>query len=315
MIPSWRDVQRYLTLRRRLGFKLKVDERHLRSFVAFLSERKANRITPKLVLNFATQHRHLSRGAWVQRFSAVRAFAQHWHGFDRETEVPPAGLLRCPSKRARPRICSQPEIVRLLSIARGGRPSRTHGLKPATTYTLLGLLVVTGLRIGEALRLQSIDIDGKEGLLRIKDTKFGKSRLVPLHCSTLRRLKRYARQRDDYLKKTGRQSGSTFFVTNRGTPMGDSNMRASFRDLVRKAGLLADGRPAPRLHDLRHRFAVETLRRWYLSGENVEQRLPALSTYLGHVNVEATYWYLSCTPELRAAVAARVEARWKGVGP
>ncbi|HEY3755335.1 MAG TPA: hypothetical protein VGL42_04230 [Opitutaceae bacterium] len=95
--------------------------------------------------------------------------------------------------------------------------------------------------------------------------------------------------------------------------MSDNNMRATFRDLARKAGLLAGGRPAPRLHDLRHRFAVETLRRWYLSGENVEQRLPSLSTYLGHVNVEATYWYLSCTPELRAAVAARVEARWEGV--
>lgn len=313
MIPTWKDVKRYLALRRGLGFKLDVDERHLRHFLSFLSERRANRITPKLAVDFATEHRHLSRVSWVQRFSVVRAFAQYWHGFDRETDVPPAGLLRCPKKRARPRICTEGEIVRLLSVVRRARPSGVRGLKPATAYTLLGLLAVTGLRIGEALRLQVDDVDWTEGLLRINDTKFRKSRLVPLHRSTLARLKRYVQQRDEHMVRTNRRSGTTFFATNRGTPMSDNNMRATFRDLARKAGLLAGGRPAPRLHDLRHRFAVETLRRWYLSGENVEQRLPSLSTYLGHVNVEATYWYLSCTPELRAAVAARVEARWEGV--
>jgi integrase len=313
MIPTWNAVQRFLELRRGLGFKLDVYERHLRQFVLFLAARGASGITPKLAVAFATEHRHLSRTSWVLRFSAVRAFAQYWHGFDPETEVPPAGLLRCPRKRARPRICTEAEIIRLLRTAREVRPSRVHGLKPATTYTLVGLVTVTGLRIGEALRLRPANVDWTQGLLRVEDTKFRKSRLVPLHASTLRQLKKYARRRDEYLLENRRVVGPTFFVTNRGTPVSDTNMRTTFRDMARKAGLLRDGRPAPRLHDLRHRFAVETLRRWYLSGENVEQRLPSLSTYLGHVNVEATYWYLSCTPELRAAVAARVEARWKGV--
>lgn len=313
MIPRPLDVQRYLALRRGLGFKLNVDERHLHRFVSFLAQRKAARITPKLAVDFATERPDVSRGAWVQRFSAVRSFAQYWHGFDRATEVPPAGLLRCPKKRARPRICTEAEIVRLLHVARRVRPSRLHGLKPATVYALLGLVAVTGLRIGEALRLHSTDVDWQTGLLRIRDTKFGKSRLVPLHASTLQQLRRYVRLRDAFVSTAKCRGGLTFFVTNRGTPMSDSNMRATFRILLQKAGLLENGRPAPRLHDLRHRFAVETLRRWYLAGENVEQRLPSLSTYLGHVNVAATYWYLSCTPELRAAAAARVESRWKGV--
>lgn len=313
MRPGWLDVQRYLTLRRRLGFKLFVEERHLRRFISFLAKRRALRITPQLAVEFATEHRELSRSAWVQRFSAVRAFAQYWHGFDPQTEVPPPGLLRCPKKRARPRICSEAEIVRLLNTARAVRPSRVHGLKPATVYALLGLLMVTGLRIGEALRLQSTDVDWQSGLLQIRDTKFGKSRLVPLHNSTLRQLKRYVRLRDAFLARTNRPAGPAFFVTNRGTPVSDTNMRSTFRNLLRNAGLLETGQPVPRLHDLRHRFAVETLRRWYLSGQDVEQRLPSLSTYLGHVNVEATYWYLSCTPELRAAAVARVESRWKGV--
>jgi integrase/recombinase XerD len=313
MRPRRLDVQRYLALRRGLGFKLKVEERHLGRFVSFLAERGALRITPKLAIEFATEHRELSRGAWVQRFSAVRAFAQYWHGFDPETEVPPSGLLRCPKKRARPRICTEAEIEQLLEATRAVRPSRVHGLKPATVYALLGLLIVTGLRIGEALRLQSTDVDWQSGLLRIRETKFGKSRLVPLHSSTLRQLKRYARLRDAFLARTNRPAAPRFFVTNRGTPVSDTNMRSTFRNLVRNAGLCEDSQPLPRLHDLRHRFAVETLRRWYLSGQDVEQRLPSLSTYLGHVNVEATYWYLSCTPELRAAAVARVESRWKGV--
>jgi hypothetical protein len=116
-----------------------------------------------------------------------------------------------------------------------------------------------------------------------------------------------------FLKRSGRTYSGYFLVSNRGTAFSDNNARASFRELLLKAGLYTSKQGGPRIHDLRHRFAVETLRRWYQAGEQVEHRLPALSTYLGHVNVASTYWYLSCTPELAAAASERIEARWKGV--
>src|SRR6202011_3806042 len=303
----------YLELRRGLGFKLVIDERHLRAFIAFLECRKTSHITTRLALEFATFRKNLDPRSWVQRLCAVRAFALYWQGFDPKTEVPPEGLLRYPAKRARPRFCSEAQIVRLLELARGVPPSEVHGLRPWTLYTLFGLLSVTGMRISEALHLKSADIDWAAGVLTVRLTKFGKSRLVPLHPSTVEALAAYARRRDRFLKRSGRPCSGNFFVTNRGTAFSDNNARAAFRELLLKAGLYTSKQGGPRIHDLRHRFAVETLRRWYQAGEQVEHRLPALSTYLGHVNVAATYWYLSCTPELAAAACARVEARWKGV--
>jgi len=186
-------------------------------------------------------------------------------------------------------------------------------LRPWRLYTLFGLLSVSGMRISEALHLKSADIDWDAGVLTVRLTKFGKSRLVPLHPLTVQALAEYARRRDGFLKRSGRPCSGYFFVTNRGTPFSDNNARAAFRELLLKAGLYTAEQGSPRIHDLRHRFAVETLRRWYQAGEQVEHLLPALSTYLGHVNVASTYWYLSCTPELAAAASKRVEARWKGV--
>jgi len=303
----------YLELRRGLGFKLSIDERHLWAFIAFLESKKTSHITTRLALEFATFRKDLDPRSWVQRLCAVRAFALYWQGFDPKTEVPPVGLLRYPAKRARPRFCSEAQIVRLLELARGVPSTGVHGLRPWTLYTLFGLLSVSGMRISEALHLKSADIDWDAGVLTVRLTKFGKSRLVPLHPLTVQALAEYARRRDGFLKRSGRPCSGYFFVTNRGTPFSDNNARAAFRELLLKAGLYTAEQGSPRIHDLRHRFAVETLRRWYQAGEQVEHLLPALSTYLGHVNVASTYWYLSCTPELAAAASKRVEARWKGV--
>ena len=308
-------VSDYLELRRGLGFKLVVDERHLRKFVAFLDARNTAHITTQLALEFATLPKNVDPGWWVQRFGAVRAFALYWQGFDPHSEVPPAGLLRCPAKRARPRFLSELQLVQVLELARDVSPAGVHGLRPWTLYTLLGLLAVTGMRISEALHLQAHDIDWDAGVLTVRKAKFGKSRLVPLHPTTLQALVTYAQRRERFFSGTSRRPCGHFFVSNRGTALSDGNIRAGFRALLLEAGLLASEHGGPRLHDLRHRFAVETLRGWYHAGEAVEPRLPALATYLGHVNVAATYWYLSCTPELQAAASARVEARWEGVGP
>lgn len=309
----------YLQLRRGLGYKLEIDERHLRSFVNFLEDRKATRITTVLALAFATENQNLDTGSRVQRMSAIRGFARYWHGMDPASEIPPAGLLRCSRKRAKPRLCSQRELIRLLEAAYQGPLTRTRGLRPWTLYVLFGLLAVTGMRISEAVNLRMQDLDWKEGLLTIRDTKFGKSRCIPVHRSTLQHLRTYVGQRDRFLRRGWRGSAvkctpGLVFVSNRGTALSTGNLRWSFRDLQRKAGLTKNGVTRMRIHDLRHRFAVETLRRWYRCGRtDIDGRLPALSTFLGHVNVAATYWYLSSTPALRTAAIGRVESRWKGV--
>jgi integrase/recombinase XerD len=312
-------IRDYLRLRRGLGYKLELDERHLHRFADFLQSRETTRVTTQLALAFATENPRLDRGSWVSRMVAIRGFARYWNGLDPASEIPPKGLLRSPRKRAKPRLCSGRQIIQLLEAAHDGRLPQTRGLRPWTLHVLFGLLAVTGMRVSEAVNLRSADVDWKEAFLTIRETKFGKTRQVPLHRSTLQILRRYAHRRDRFLRagwrgSSVRQTTGLFFVSNRGTVLSGSYLRWSFRELQRKAGLSTPGQPRVRIHDLRHRFAVETLRRWYRgSSAGVERRLPMLSTFLGHVNVAATYWYLSSTPGLRAAAMGRVESRWKGV--
>lgn len=312
-------IDAYLQLRRGLGYKLEIDERHLRRFVQFLEAERATRISTSLALRFATDQAHVDSGGRVQRMCAIRGFARYWQALDPTSEIPPPGLVRCPRKRAKPRLCSQQELICLLDATRPNQPTRTRGLRPWTLYVLFGLLAVTGMCVSEAIHLQAGDIDWNEGLLTIRDTTFGKSRCVPLHRSTLKVLGCYAQRRDRFLRggwrgESAQRASDLFFVSNRGTALSSGNLRWSFRDLIRKAGLVQRDRSQMRIHDLRHRFAVETLRRWYRKSDaNVETRLPALATFPGHVNVAATYWYLSSTPALRAAAVGRVESRWKGV--
>lgn len=307
MTPIGQAIQDYLALRRGLGFKLRDAGICLAKFAAFLEARGAAHITTALALEWIQQRPSAQPDTWAQRLGHIRGFARHHRVSDPKTEIPPPGLLPFHPKRARPYLYSEEEIAHLLRCALE-LPS-TGGLRPWTYHCLLGLLSVTGMRIGEAIRLQLDDVDLQEGLLTIRGTKFGKSRLVPIHRSTQAVLEQYRARRERFL--AGR-SASAFFITSRGHPLDSGDIHRTFYKLSRRIGLRGEtASHGPRLHDFRHRFAVQTLLRWYRSGEDVERRLPVLSTYLGHVHVADTYWYLSACPELMGLAVARLEQRWE----
>ena len=216
------------------------------------------------------------------------------------------GLLPYRYQRTRPYIYCDQEIERLLAAAR----ALAGGLRGWIYHCLFGLLSVSGLRISEALNLKLDDIDLRENVLTIRKTKFGKSRLVPLHPSTRKVLHRYLRQRSRFLAGG---PASHLFVSGTGNRLSACEVRRTFCTLSRQIGLRgASASHGPRLHDFRHSFAVKTLLHWYRSGLEIEVRLPILSTYLGHVCPSHTYWYLSAVPELMGQAVHRLERHWEG---
>jgi len=302
-------VKDYLALRRSLGFKLREYGECLHDFVSFLKENGVSNITNKLAVEYATRRQDEKPVSWSRRLIIIRGFARYRIGADPRTEIPAVGLLKFRSRRARPYLYSEDEIRRLLEAAL--KMKSPHRLQPHTYYCLFGLLAVSGMRLGEAINLHPQDVDWTQGVLTIRGAKFGKSRLVPLHPSTLAVLLDYAKLRDKIFIE---RPVSTFLVTSRGTKLEKTNLSRVFRELSRQITIRKPGvRHGPRLHDFRHRFAIETLLRWYRSGEQVSRRMPVLSTYLGHTNVSGTYWYLGSTPELMAAASKLIETRWKGV--
>jgi integrase len=212
----------------------------------------------------------------------------------------------------KPYLYSEDEIRRLLTAALA-RDSLTI-IQPWTYHCLLGLMAATGMRVQETLNLECGDVDLVEGIATVRKTKFGKTRLVPLHPSTVTALAGYARRRDRYLVQCRYAPAQHFFISSCGRKLHKAALHRVFWELSRQIGLRGpDASSGPRLHDFRHRFAVETLVRWYRTGENVDQRIHVLSTYLGHVNAASTYWYLRCTPRLMAAAAHRLENRWRQI--
>lgn len=297
-------VKDYLSLRRGLGFKLRDEERLLGDFVRFLQRQGSDHITTKLAVEWATQPRGTLPSHWTRRLTMVRQFATHRSAADPRTQVPPVGTLPFRYRRKRPYIYTEEEIVRLIRAA--GRLDSVRGMRPETYATLFGLLAVTGLRVSEIVALDREAVDLRGGILTIRKSKFGKSRLVPLHPSTLRALRSYARLRDRIYPKP---STPSFFLDEYGNRPSIWSVRWTFVKLSRHVGLrgLTDSH-GPRLHDLRHSFAVRTLVAWYREGADVGARMPQLSTYLGHGHVTDTYWYVSGTPELMQLAAARLEA-------
>jgi integrase len=307
MNPLRQAIQNYLDLRRNLGFKLRDAGRWLSKFADFLEARGAPFVTTQLALEWAQQDPTVLPSTCAQRLGFVRGFARHQIAIDPRTEIPPPGLLPFRPRRARPFLYSQEQVEQLLGCALALKP--TDGLRRWTYHCLLGLLCVTGMRIGEAIRLQLDDVNLQEGLLTLRGTKFGKSRLVPIHPSTQEVLAQYRARRER--GAAGATSGS-FFINSRGHHLDIGDIHRTFYALSRQVGLRAvDASHGPRLHDFRHRFAIETLLRWYRSGAEVERSLPLLSTYLGHVHVADTYWYLSGYPELMQQAMARLEQRWE----
>jgi integrase/recombinase XerD len=306
---TWhKAVTDYVDMRRSLGFKLHEAERALLNFAVFMKRRRAAHITIALAMRWAQQYPAARPTEWARRLSYVRGFARHWSAYDSQSEIPPCGLLPYRPRRARPYLYSDEEVRQLLKAAKQ-LPS-VHGPQLKTYFCLLGLLSVTGLRISEALDLQPQDVNLVEGVLLIRSGKFGKSRLVPIHVSTRKVLADYATRRDRFLAG---QPARRFFVSQHGARLDKGQVRRTFYRLSRQIGIRgATASHGPRLHDFRHRFAVETLIRWYRAGQDVERCLPILSTYLGHVHVADTYWYLTAHPELMGLAVKRLEEHWEG---
>lgn len=294
-------VAEYLTVRRALGHKLERAEVLLRQFVAHLDAVGATTVTVDQAVAWAAMPIDASR-AWIGiRLGVVRSFATWLQARDPSTQVPPPAVLGpTGARRAIPYLYTDAEIDALMRTA--GRISR--GLQRHTFPTLLGLLAVTGVRVSEAIGLDRDDVLWDEGRLLVERTKFGKSRYVALHHSSVDALAEYASRRD---RAGGVARSPSFFVSNAGTRLIGQNVQRRFRVVARQAGLVARSeRCRPRLHDFRHRFAVQTLTEWYAAGLDIGARLPLLATHLGHTDPRSTYWYLTATPELLALAADRL---------
>jgi integrase len=291
----------YLAMRRALGFKLYHQTWWLPDFVAFLRSQGSSTITADLAVRWAQQPLDAHPNWWAKKLGAIRRFARHYQAYDPRTEIPAPDLLPYRILRQTPHIYTDEEISALLQGARRLR----RRLLAETYAALIGLLAATGMRVGEALALDKQDLDRHRSLLTVQRGKFGKSRALPLQASTMAALHDYARLRDRLCPRRG---SASFFVSSTGTRVIHQNFHHVFLRLVRRGGIGGPGPRRPRLHDLRHTFAVKTLRDWYRTGADVEGRLPWLSTYLGHVNPTTTYWYLTATPELLARAAERLES-------
>lgn len=297
-----RSAREYLALRRALGFKLYAETWLLPDFVAFLAAQGSPFITTDLAVRWAQQPPGASRRWCARRLSVVRCFAKHRRAFDPRTEVPPPDLIPCPTSRHLPHLYTDAEIAALMREARQLRPP----IMAATYETLLGLLAVTGMRVGEALALDDGDVDWARSLLKVRHAKFQRSRLVPLHRSAVAALREYVAVRDRICVRLGHW----LFTSTVGTRVIHQDFLRVFRRLAHRAEIGGGHPRRPRLHDFRHTFAVNTVRDWYRSGTDVERRLFFLSTYLGHVSPTSTYWYLTATPELLALAGERLE-RWR----
>lgn len=291
----------YLAVRRALGYKLKRTEKLLHQFLTYVESLGEHHLRVETMLAWATLPKR-SDSIWPSyRLCAVRGFARHLHAIDPATEVPSVDLLPSRQCRATPYLYSDDDMTALMAATATLRaPHRV-----VTYRTLIGLLAVTGMRVGEGLALDRSDIDAKHGVLTIRKSKFGKSRELPLHSSVVDALTQYVGRHDRPLSLT---SNPAVFVSTAGTRLLYCNVQWTFQQLVRRAGLKARSAACrPRLHDLRHSFVVCTVLDWYRQGHDTTARLPLLSTYLGHVDPSGTYWYLSAAPELLEMAGHRLQ--------
>lgn len=301
MSPLEAALADYLRLRRALGHKLEDAGRQLGRFVAYLDGIGAQTVTLQAALAFVFDPGlDPASSRPVRRLTAVRGFARYMTGIDARTEIPPAGLVSHPSRRRNPYLFSDQDVAAVVRAARAATP---FPFRAETLATVTGLLAVTGMRVGEALRLDRADIDWDDAVIAIRDTKFGKGRNVPVPASTIEALAACAHRPDRPPAVTTR-----LFVSLAGTAVIYTNFGKAFRDAVATSGVGDRSPMRPRIHDLRHGFAVRTLPGWYRAGLDAEALLPRLATYLGHREVRFTYWYLTATPELLGQAAARLEA-------
>ena len=258
-------------------------------------------VTIDAAVAWATQPPNGDSCWWSHRLSVVRGFARYLSTVDPAAQIPPTDVLPGRSHRATPYPFSDGDIAALMEATRTLRTP----LRKATYYTLVGLLAVTGMRVGEAVRLDRDDVDWHRGVVTIRDSKFNRTRQLPLHPTTMEILAAYDRRRVELCR---RPDTTALFVSTAGTRLRYCSVHWTWLRLVRAAGLEPRSPTCrPRIHDLRHRFAVNTLTGWYRRGDEVHARLPLLSSYLGHVDPGSTYWYLSAAPELLELVAGRLD--------
>lgn len=305
MISLHDHASDYVALRRAVGFKLARTEQLLFKFVDFVEQEGTGHITSQVAVRWAMLPADASPTWWANRLCVVRGLARYMVAVDPATEVPPTDVLpriATGSARTTPYLYTADEVAGLLAAARSIRST----MAAATCQTIIGLLSVTGMRVGEALRLERDDVDLGSALVCVRDSKFDRSRLVPLHDSTVDALNIYTRVRDERFSPPRSPS---FFVSRSGGRLSYHGVNWHFARLVRKTGMQPkSARCRPRLHDFRHAFACATLEDWYRSGVDTQPLLPLLSTYLGHVDPASTYWYLSGKPELLGLAAQRLEA-------
>ena len=304
-------VEEYLSMRRHLGFKLHDTERGLLDFVTFMEQRRAPVITQALALAWAQQPRNVQLSRWAGRLGYVRVFARYRQATDPRTEVPSPGLLPFQPKRAKPYLYSDEEVRALLQAAlHMPHRYRRGALLPWVYYCLFGLLCVSGLRLGEARNLELRDVDLDAAVLTVREAKFGRTRLVPLHRSTCEVLAEYIARRQRHW--AGRSVMSYLFVSSWENRLDAAQVHRAFYALSRQIGLRGEhDSHGPRLHDFRHRFATSTLVNWYRCDKDPERHLPVLSAYLGHVHIADTQWYLEGSPELMREAMSRLESRWE----
>lgn len=299
-------VEDYVTLRHGLGYRSPTQDRSLRAFGRHLDRNRHEGPIPlEATLDWATATSSSDPRNPARRLATVRGFLRHLSVLDGATEVPAAGLLGPSGHRSPPHIYSDQEITDLLHAADGLSP--VGGLRPRCYTTLFGLIACTGLRISEALALSCADVDLNDGVITVRAGKRGLTRLVPLDRSALAPL-------GDYSAERARRHGpggdrEAFFRTDRSDRVSYSAANSTFLVLRRQLGWSAAGRThAPRVHDLRHRMVVRRIQTWHAQGVDVDAKIAALATYLGHIEVRDVYWYLSVVPELMAIVADRFEA-------
>jgi integrase/recombinase XerD len=300
------ELQRYLKVRRSLGYDLSTSERVLKQFVSFLEAKSEIYITSELFLQWKQVFGKADQSTWAHRLGMVRLFALWLHGSDPCHEVPPQSLIPGRYRRKQPYIYSEDEIRRIIKSA-GNLPSK-NGLRAITYPAFIGLVSVTGLRISEAISLNDRDVDLKNGVIMVYNGKNGGERILPLTECTKSYLKEYSRKRDRLLG----HSPEPLFVSDKGARLTDCSVRYNFALICQTIGLRAGQHfnrhgVGPRIHDLRHTFAVRVMINWYKEGKDIDREMLKLVNYLGHQKICYAYWYIEAIPELLALASQRVE--------
>lgn len=300
------ELQRYLKIRRNLGYNLRTSERVLKQFISFLEKENKEYITTKLFLQWKQVFGKANQSTWARRLGMVRLFASWLHSLDSNHEIPPKSLIPILYRRTQPYIYSDDEISSIIEAAYL-LPSK-KGFRAITYPAFFGLVSVTGLRISEAISLNNKDVDLESGIIRLRYGKNEKERILPVSECTKNYLKKYSIKRNKLLGYTPK----AFFISDKGIRLTDCAVRFNFATIGKMIGLRTEQSSTkhghgPRVHDLRHTFTVKVMTKWYKEGKDINKEILKLVTYLGHDKLASTYWYIEAIPELLSLASQRTE--------